>query len=43
MRVMSPTVRPEPAEGISFLPGEMEGRDFEKLSPNGFPAPGGVL
>jgi hypothetical protein len=33
----TPTVRPEPVEGLSFLlPGERRGEGFDKLSPNGF-------
>jgi hypothetical protein len=33
----TPTVRPEPVEGLSFLlPGQRKGEGFDKLSPNGF-------
>jgi hypothetical protein len=33
----TPTVRPEPVEGLSFsFSREREGEGFDKLSPNGF-------
>jgi len=32
----TPSVRPEPVEGLSFLLEGREGQGFDKLSPNGF-------